>query len=36
MVKTNLGLQLQIIDKNTNFDNVMIGNSHFNDDVYGI
>lgn len=36
MVKTNLGLQLQIIDKNTNFDNVMIGNSHFNDDVWDL
>ena len=36
MTKTNLRLQLQVIDKDTNFDNVMIGNSHFNDDVWDL
>ncbi|OAA92611.1 hypothetical protein [Clostridium coskatii] len=36
MAKTNLRLQLQVIDNNTNFDNIMIGSSYFNDDVWDI
>lgn len=36
MAKTNLKLQLQVIDENTDFDNVMIGSSHFNDDVWDL
>lgn len=36
MSKSNLETQLQVIDENTSFDNVMIGSSHFNDDVWDL
>jgi len=36
MTKTNLASQLKVIDKNTNFDNIMIGSSYFNDDVWDL
>ena len=36
MAKTNLALQLQVVDPSTDWESVMIGNSHFTDDVWDL
>ena len=32
----NLALQLQVIEQDTNLDNIMVGNSHYTDDVWDL
>lgn len=36
MAKTNLALQLQVVDPSTDWESVMIGNSRFTDDVWDL